>query len=331
MPPTDPADRPRYHFRDRELRITRGQPLPLGASRAGDGVNFVLICRHGTSVRLILSEPCDPDVAIEIPLDPKLDRLGDHWQVRVEGLPEDFAYGYRVDGPTGPGHRFDPSVVLIDPTCRALACGKPWGTHDRGARRSLVGKNTMHLRDDVHPRTPRADTILYELHVRGFTADPSSAVRHPGTFAGLAEKAEYLRDLGITAVELLPIDEFDELDCPFVNPLTGERLRNFWGYNTVAFAAIKAAYAANWEGNAPREEFRQTVAAFHEVGLEVILDVVFNHTAEGGTTARRTTSADSTTACTTSSTSAGGTSTSRGAATPSTATTRSSGRRSSRA
>ena len=279
--PTNLADRPRYRFRDHDLRVTRGHPLPLGATRVGDGVNFVLICRHGTSVALVLSEPCNPDVAVEIALHPRFDRLGDHWHVRVEGLPDEFCYGYRVDGPKGPAHRFDPSVVLIDPSCRALSCGKPWGHPAQAPRRSLVGKTGADLRADIHPRTPRADTILYEVHVRGFTVDPSSGVRHPGTFAGLAEKAGYLRDLGVTAVELLPIDEFDEMDCPFVNPLTGERLRNFWGYNTVAFAAIKAAYASNWEGNAPRDEFRQTVAALHEVGLEVILDVVFNHTAEG--------------------------------------------------
>ncbi len=282
MPTTDTVDRPFYRFRDHELRVTRGQPLPLGASRVGDGVNFVLICRHGTSVALVLSEPCNPAVAVEIPLHPRFDRLGDHWHIRVDGLPDEFCYGYRVDGPTGPRHRYDPSVVLIDPTCRALSCGKPWGVEGQAPRRSLVGKTAADLRDDIHPRTPRADTILYEVHVRGFTASASSGVKHPGTFRGLAEKAEYLRDLGVTAVELLPIDEFDEMDCPFVSPLTGEKLRNFWGYNTVAFAAVKAAYASNWEGDAPRQEFQRTVAALHQVGLEVILDVVFNHTAEGG-------------------------------------------------
>ena len=284
-PPADPAPdfRSQFRFRDRELRVSRGHPLPLGATRGGDGsVNFVLICRHGTSVRLVLSEPCSPESATEIPLHPRLDRTGDHWHVRVEGLPDDFCYGYRVDGPPGPLHRFDPTVVLIDPTCRALSCGQPWGTPGRRTRRSLVSSASADRREDVHPRTPRADTILYELHVRGFTADPSSGVAHPGTFAGLAEKAGYLRDLGVTAIELLPIDEFDEMDCPFVNPITGERLRNFWGYNTVAFAAVKAAYASDVEGDAPREEFRRLVADLHALGLEVVLDVVFNHTAEGG-------------------------------------------------
>ena len=258
--------------------------IPSRSAPAGpaSGVNFVLICRHATSVRLVLSEPCNPEVETEVPLGPRYFKTGDHWHVRIEGLPDEFAYGYRVDGPTGPMHRYDPTVILIDPACRALSCGKPWGHPGALPRRSLLTATLSDQQDDIKPGTPRADTILYELHVRGYTIDPSSGVRHPGTFAGLAEKAEYLRDLGVTAVELLPIDEFDENDCPFVNPLTGERLRNLWGYNTIAYAAIKSAYASHWEGGEPREEFRRMVGRFHRAGLEVVLDVVFNHTAEGG-------------------------------------------------
>ena len=134
----------------------------------------------------------------------------------------------------------------------------------------------------VNPRIPLEDTIIYELHVRGYTIDPSSGVRHPGTFAGLAEKIDYLKWLGITAVELLPVDEFDENDCPFVNPLTGERLKNYWGYNPISFGAPKAAYALNPERSEPWDEFCGMVDAFHRRGIEVILDIVFNHTAEGG-------------------------------------------------
>jgi glycogen operon protein len=273
---------PRYQFRGHPLKVTRGHPLPLGASRTPDGVNFVLICRHATSVRLVLSEPCNPEVETEIPLGPRFFRTGDHWHVRILGLPEEFCYGYRVDGPRGPMHRYDPSIVLLDPACRALSCGRPWGQSFGATRRSLLTRGLGDRMDDLNPRIPREDTILYEMHVRGFTCHPSSGVRHPGTFAGLAEKVAYLKDLGVTAVELLPIDEFDETDCPFVNPLTGEKHRNFWGYNTIAYAAAKAAYASHWEGGAPREEFRRMVAAFHKAGLEVVLDVVFNHTAEGG-------------------------------------------------
>src|SRR5207249_3836904 len=131
------------------------------------------------------------------------------------------------------------------------------------------------------PRTPVADSIIYELHVRGFTCHPSSGVAQPGTFAGLMEKLPYLQWLGVTAVELLPIHEFDECDCPFSNPWTGEPLRNYWGYNSIAFAAPKASYAASAQEHNQVTEFRELVRAFHQAGIEVILDVVFNHTGEG--------------------------------------------------
>src|SRR5262249_19143785 len=131
------------------------------------------------------------------------------------------------------------------------------------------------------PLTALEDSIIYELHVRAFTCHPSSDVKHPGTFAGLIEKIPYLQWLGVTAVELLPIHEFDECDCTFHNPLTGEQLRNLWGYNTIAFAAPKSSYAGMGQEFGQIYEFREMVQAFHNAGIEVILDVVFNHTAEG--------------------------------------------------
>ena len=271
-----------YRFRESELTVSRGEPLPLGAHRVPGGVNFVLICRHATAVHLVLCETCNGQPRAEIPLDPRLNRTGDHWHVRVAGLPEDFCYGYRVDGQAGGPHRYDPSKVLIDPASRALSCGTPWGQSGSLPRLSLVMPSTVDRINDLHPRVPLEDTIIYELHVRGFTADRSSGVRHPGTFDGLTEKIHYLNWLGVTAVELLPIDEFDETDCPFVNPYTGERNRNYWGYNPIAYAAPKAAYASNPERTAPWEEFRRMIRSLHDAGLEVILDVVFNHTAEGG-------------------------------------------------
>lgn len=273
-----------YGFGDLKLTVDRGHPLPLGASRASDGVNFALIGRNAGAVTLVLMRPCSPTPLAEIPLDPLWNRTGYHWHIRVRGLPESFAYGYRVDGPSGNGHRFDPSKVLLDPAATALACGRPWGQADGMPRHSLMVDLPTDRLIDVPPNIPREDSIIYELHVRGFTADPSSGVveAERGTFAGLIEKIPYLKELGITAVELLPIDEFDEFDCPFVNPLTGERLKNFWGYNTIAYAAPKAAYSSEPAGSGPFEELRRMVRAFHDAGIEVILDVVFNHTAEGG-------------------------------------------------
>jgi glycogen operon protein len=271
-----------YQYRDHPLVIQRGVPLPLGTSLTASGINFVLLCRSGTKVWLVLSEPCNDRIYAEIPLDPLVNKTGDHWHIRVDGLPEEFCYGYRVDGPGGHGNRYDPEMVLLDPYSRALSCGRPWGITGKSPRRSLVTESFIDQARSSNPRIPLEDTIIYELHVRGFTVDPSSGVKFPGTYRGLAEKAAEIQALGVTAVELLPIDEFDENDCPFVNPLTGEPLKNFWGYNTIAFCAPKAAYASDPERGAPWRELRSMVDAFHGLGVEVILDVVFNHTAEGG-------------------------------------------------
>jgi isoamylase len=269
------------------LHLARGRSLPLGASGAPEGVNFVLQTRHATAVILVLYplEGDDTPVA-EVALHPRRNRTGDHWHVLVNGLPPAFRYGWRVDGPAGAGHCFDPSIVLFDPACTALCSGGKWGQARESdprttSRRSVFFRRAYHWQEDVPPVIPLEDSIVYELHVRGFTAHPSSGVNHPGTFAGLIEKVPYLKELGVTAVELLPIHEFDENDCPFTNPETGEKLRNFWGYNSLAFGAPKAAYAASGPDNGQVYEFRDMVKAFHAAGIEVILDVVFNHTGEG--------------------------------------------------
>jgi isoamylase len=267
-------------------RISRGRPLPLGATALAEGINFSLLCRHGTAVHLVLYPLEGPGVLGEITLDPRKHRTGDHWHIQISGLPREFRYGWRVDGPRGRGHRFDPSIVLLDPAATALSDGVVWGAEvpptGRGThRRSLFVRRPFDWQEDVPPLTPLEDSLIYELHVRGFTCHPSSGVAHPGTFLGLVEKIPYLKELGVTAVELLPIHEFDENDCPFTNPLTGEKLRNFWGYNSIAFAAPKAAYAATAREHNQVNEFREMVRQLHAAGIEVILDVVFNHTGEG--------------------------------------------------
>jgi isoamylase len=269
------------------LRIARGRSLPLGATAAPDGVNFSLLCRHGTAVYLVIYPLDGTEPLAEITLHPKRNRTGNHWHVLVAGLPAAFTYGWRVDGPAGPGHRYDPNAVLLDPSATALSGSSCWGkssdppTQRYTSRRSLYLRRPFHWQEDAPLLTPLEDTIIYELHVRGFTWHPSALVAHPGTFAGLVEKIPYLQSLGITAVELLPIHEFDECDCPFRNPLTGERLRNFWGYNSIAFAAAKASYASSGPEHGQVTEFREMIRAFHAAGLEVYLDVVFNHTGEG--------------------------------------------------
>jgi glycogen operon protein len=274
-----------------KYRTTRGRSTPLGATPSADGVNFVLMCRHGTSVHLVIQAPDTDAVIAEVVLDPRQNRTGDLWHVQVQNLPKIFRYGWRVDGPDGAGHRFDPELILLDPSCTAIADGTKWGCNghhfnglnqSRGShRRSLYFRRSYDWREDVPPLTPMEDTIVYEMHVRGFTAHPSAMNSKPGTFAGLIEKIPYLKQLGITAVELLPVFEFDEDDCVFVNPQNGQCLKNFWGYNSIAFAAPKAAYAHNGGEHGQVTEFRDMVRAFHEAGIEVFLDVVFNHTGEG--------------------------------------------------
>jgi len=296
--------------------------MPLGATAltAADGVNFSLLCKHGTSVALLLYPLHGAEPLAEIPLDPRTNRTGDHWHILVGGLPPSFRYGWRVDGPIGAGHRFDPRIILLDPAATALSDGAVWGewcdadpppvdvpavvvqgqapdkfvlrsplaaprpqvNRPRGTnRRSLFFRRSFNWHGDLHLLTPLEDSIIYEMHVRGFTCHPSSLTAHPGTFLGVVEKIPYLRSLGVTAVELLPIHEFDECDCPFTNPLTGEKLRNFWGYNSISFAAPKAAFASAGKEFGQVNEFREMVRALHAAGIEVILDVVFNHTGEG--------------------------------------------------
>lgn len=270
------------------FRTSRGHPLPIGATPRSDGANFCLLCRHGTEVSLlILPESGGSKPLAEFRLDPHKNRTGDHWHIRVHDLPNTFCYGWRVDGPKGQNHRFNPNRILIDPASTMISNGATWAGScevdpERTSRRSLFHRTPEYdWGDDAPPITPAEDSIIYELHVRGFTCDKSSGVRHPGTFAGLVEKIPYLKWLGVTAVELLPIHEFDECDCNFTNPETGEKLVNFWGYNSIAFAAPKAAYAATADRHGQIHEFRDMVKAFHQAGIEVILDVVFNHTGEG--------------------------------------------------
>src|SRR5262249_39082067 len=161
-----------------------------------------------------------------------------HWHILVNGLPPAFSYGWRVDGPRDAGTCYDPEIVLLDPAATALTNGAVWGKQTEPnssstVRRSVFIRRSFNWHEDVPPLTPLEDTIIYELHVRGFTCHPSSFVVAPSTFAGLMEKIPYIQSLGVTAVELLPIHEFDENDCPFIDPATGGKHRNLWGYNSI--------------------------------------------------------------------------------------------------
>lgn len=272
-----------------------GKPLPLGATCMPWGVNFSLVSNHACEVTLLLYDGDDPSPWARIPLDPGVNRTGAIWHVGVNRLDiSTLRYAYRVEGPWNleQGHRFDPDAILLDPYARIVTGAEEWGgdyigvTYDSRARtdsklRCAVAEDSFDWGSVVSPQIPMKDLVIYETHVRGLTRHSSSGVAYPGTFRGLIEKIPYLKKLGVNAVELMPVQEFHESQIDRLNPVTGERLLNYWGYSTTAFFAAKASYSSDPRGAAPFDEFREMVKALHMAGIEVILDVVFNHTAEG--------------------------------------------------
>jgi glycogen operon protein len=265
-----------------------GHSAPLGATVTADGVNFSVFSRSATAVELLLFE----DAAATAPsrtvwLDPREHRTYHYWHVLVPDVRPGQVYAYRAHGPYAPerGLRFDPQKVLIDPYGLAVAvpasydreaAGRPGDNCGASLRSVVVSPAAYDWEGDRPLRTPFARTVVYEMHVRGFTQHPSSGVHEGrrGTYAGLVDKIPYLRDLGITAVELLPVFQFDRGDAP-----AGRA--NYWGYQPVSFFAPHEAYSANPDPLGALDEFRDMVKALHRAGIEVILDVVFNHTTEG--------------------------------------------------
>lgn len=286
-----------------DLRTTAGRALPLGAWVAGGGVNFALFSRHATGVSLLLyADPAAAQPAHRIALDPVVHRDGDIWHIWVADVRPGMAYAYRVEGPydVRQGLRYNPRRVVVDPYAAALSGVSAWDfararayvvsapgddarpasdDNEGVAARGLIVDNGFDWEGDRPLKHPWSRTILYETHVRGFTMHPSSGVEHPGSYRGLMEKIPYLQTLGVTAVELMPVHEFNENELTRADPLSGARLRNYWGYSTVGFFAPKEGYAS--QACAQVTEFKEMVRALHGAGIEVILDVVFNHTAEG--------------------------------------------------
>ncbi len=270
-----------------ELEISRGAPLPLGATAIRDGINFAVFSRDATSVTLVLFRPHQQKPFREVSFDIRFNRTGHIWHAFIKGLDPGIRYGYRMDREHNSNprlYRYDPRIVLLDPCAKAISGHTSWASQKDGGynhRRSIVLDGEFDWGTDQPLNIPLSETVIYEVHLRGFTRDPSSKVAKPGTFAGLIEKIPYLQDLGITAVELLPVHEFEELDSDRVNPFTGERLRNYWGYQPISFFAPNAAYSSRKGDGDQVREFKQLVKSLHQAGIEVILDVVFNHTAEG--------------------------------------------------
>ncbi len=262
-----------------DFQFYPGNPLQFGATPVPDGINFAIFSRHATSCSLVLFERGADEPMIEIPF---LDacRTGDVYAMIVQGLdPERIEYGFRLDGPNDAarGHRFNAQQILLDPYAKAIGGLECWRgkRYANAAYRARPYSGDFDWQGDRQLHTPREDLVVYELHVRGFTAGADVAT--PGTYAGLIEKIPYLQSLGVNCIELMPIFEFDELDNRNHHPETGEQLVNYWGYNPIGFFAPKAAYAA---GDDPARELKQLILACHRAGIEVWLDVVFNHTAE---------------------------------------------------
>ena len=281
---------------DEEARgypVEVGRAHPLGASVDSEGVNFSIFTQSGTGVQLLLfSSHDDPQPFQTIRLDRRVNNTFHFWHCYVRGLKPGVHYAYRVEGPGdlhGQGHRFNPNKVLIDPHAhgntltlwdRGRACD-PFDNVDASMRSVVIDVNDYDWEGDKPLGRPMKDTIIYEMHVGGFTASPTSNVRNPGTYAGVIEKIPYLKSLGITAVELLPVCQFDHTEGLRTSPVDGSELCNYWGYSTVGFFAPHHGYCVSPEAGNHLREFRDMVKALHKAGIEVILDIVFNHTSEG--------------------------------------------------
>jgi glycogen operon protein len=271
--------------------VSAGSPAPLGSTVTPEGTNFSVFSKHATGIELLLFDRVDDQrPARVIPVDPVTNRQYHYWHTFVPDVRPHQIYGYRALGPFDPtsGQRFDPEKVLLDPYGRGVVVPTGYsrdlaarkGDNTAAAMKSVVVDPTVYDWEGDRPlNTPSSRTVVYEMQLRGFTRHPNSGVSETarGTYAGLIEKIPYLRQLGITAVELLPVFQFDPQAVP-----PGSGRVNYWGYQPVSFFAPHQAYSSRHDPLGPVDEFRDMVKALHRAGIEVILDVVFNHTAEGG-------------------------------------------------
>ncbi|MGF1425113.1 glycogen debranching protein GlgX [Kitasatospora sp. LaBMicrA B282] len=276
----------------RAAEVTPGRPQPLGATLDRTGVNFSLFSEHATRVDLLLFDhPEDLAPSRVIALDPERHRSYHFWHCHLSGLTTGQVYAYRVDGPARTkesGTFFNHRKVLLDPYARANVNSlwdrsravSPEDNCAYSMRSMVVDLDSYDWEGDEPLRTPLADTVIYEMHVAGLTASHTAGVTHPGTFSAVVEKIPYLKQLGVTAVELLPVFDFDERQVLRVGP-KGTPLHNYWGYDTFGFFAPHTGYCSDPCECTHITEFRDMVKALHRAGIEVILDVVFNHTSEG--------------------------------------------------
>lgn len=265
-----------------DFKLLNGKPAPYGATWFHDRINFAIYIFEAKKVELLLFEEDNLSTPKHtLNLDEKKNRTGSVWHIAIEGLNlQEMAYAYRVTTEREPNAHH----LLLDPYAKLVTGGNKWGVRDSKGYSPLgkvVKQNHFDWEGDTPPLIPIQDLIIYEMHVRGFTEHPSSKVKIPGTFLGMIERIPYLKELGINAVELMPIYEFNENETAQVNPKTKQHLHNYWGYSTTNFFSPMIRYANETHSNQPINEFKQLVKELHRNGIEVILDVVYNHTNEG--------------------------------------------------
>ncbi len=287
------------------MKTNKGTPFPLGATMTQSGVNFSIVSRFATRMSLLLFNSEHPDqLDTRIDFDPICHRTGHIWHIEVEGIGEGQYYGFSLDGPYRPecGLRFNPNKLILDPYARCIVGDYHFDrvemySYDKGSpagdlsfsrhsstgiapRCRVIDYPDSECPEDSHIHIPLEDMIIYEMNLKGFTSNPNSGVDTPGSYQGFTEKIDYLKALGITTIELMPIQEFNPHEIIRINPVTGEPLKQYWGYSTLNFFSPAQHLAA--QPGCQVQEFRHLVKACHQAGLEVILDVVYNHTGEGG-------------------------------------------------
>jgi isoamylase len=258
---------------------TTGSPQPFGATQKGDDVNFAIHAKEAHQISLCLFKEGSIYPIQEIELTSEKHQTGSIWHILLKDCPKDLLYAFRITLSD------NTSYTLLDPYAKAISSHPTWGKTPEPHYLPLgkiISDSTFDWEDDIRPSIKLKDLIIYEMHVRGFTRDPSSGVKHPGTYLGLVEKLPYLKQLGINAIELMPLCEFNECENIFINPKTKKHLYNYFGYSPINYFSIMNRYASDSRGIQPMNEFKTLVKESHRLGIEVIVDVVYNHTGEGG-------------------------------------------------
>ena len=268
----------------KHLVIDKGSAYPLGMNRYAEGINFSLFSAAATQVILHLFTPGSLKSSYQIVFDPQKNKTGSVWHIFIKNLKMDieWEYGYQLNGDNkDPKNHFCPDIILLDPYSKCINTHNQWGVKQKPLRGKIQSFSEFDWEQDTPPKIPMEKLIIYEMHVRSFTQHPSSASKKPGTFSAIKNKIPYLKELGINAIELMPIFEFDECELHRNQPVTKQPLYNVWGYSTCNFFSLMNRYSQ--EATRSSSEFKDLVKALHKEGIEVILDVVYNHTAEGGT------------------------------------------------